>query len=128
MDATPLKDVPLFAGVSDEDLSAIAERCHTVDVYPFARLVHEGDFGYRFFVVLDGTASVRLGDEEIARLGPGEFFGEVALLDHERRIATVEATTHMTLATMMVWDFDQMLADQPAVAERIREAATARER
>ena len=126
METTALSEVPLFAGVSDEDLAAIAEKCHDVDVYPFAHLAHEGDFGYRFFVVLDGTASVRLGDDEIAVLGPGDFFGEIALLEHERRIATVEAMTRMKLATMMIWDFKQMLDDVPVVAARVREALEAR--
>ncbi|MFA9564730.1 MAG: cyclic nucleotide-binding domain-containing protein, partial [Acidimicrobiales bacterium] len=93
---------------------------------PYTMLAKSGEFGYRFFAVLEGTASVQVGGKEIAVLGAGDFFGEMALLEEERRTADVRATSRMKLLTMMIWDFNSMMEDFPAIAANVRATVEAR--
>ena len=126
MDAALLGNIPLFADLDDDKRGRIAGLCQQVEVLPNAMLAKAGEFGYRFFAVLEGSASVRVSGEEIAVLGPGDFFGEMALLEEERRTADVEATSRMKLLTMMTWDFNSMMEEFPGIAAEVRSAAEAR--
>ena len=89
-------------------------------------LAREGDVGQEFFVILEGTAEVTQGDERIAALGRGEFFGEMALVGDERRMATVTATAPMRLAVMSRSAFRGFDRSMPAVHQRIVDAIEAR--
>ena len=80
MDANRLKSLPLFQSVSDADLEQIAPFVSEVSVSEGKHLVDEGDYAYTFMAIEEGTAEVRRGDEAVAQLGPGDFFGEVGLL------------------------------------------------
>ena len=91
MDTSRLKSLPLFESVSDEDLEKIAPFVSEVSVSEGKHLVDEGDYAYEFMAIEEGTAEVRRGDEKLAELGPGDFFGEMGLLGHDRRNATVVA-------------------------------------
>jgi CRP/FNR family cyclic AMP-dependent transcriptional regulator len=95
-----LKDVPFLSGLSKRELATVAQQTDEIDVESGAVLAREGDFGHEFFVIIDGTAEVVRGDEPIAELGPGEFFGEMALIDEDRRVATVRALSPMRLLVM----------------------------
>ena len=86
------------------------------------RLAIQGASGYFFFLIQEGTAEVSHDDEVVARLGPGDFFGEAAILDARRRTATVTAATPMTMAVMFGADFAKLAVDQPAVGDQIRAA------
>lgn len=87
-------------------------------------LVTEGDWAYSFMAIERGTAEVRRGDDKVAELGPGDFFGEVGLLDTDKRTATVVATAPMELVTLDQWDMRRLEKAIPSAAETIRRAAS----
>ncbi len=90
------------------------------------QLTVTGSSGYFFFVILDGTAEVGVDGAVVATLGPGEFFGETAILENQRRGATVTATSPMTLAVMFGADFAKLVKDEPAIGDRIHAAMAER--
>ena len=122
MDAVPLRKLALFAGLSEEERQQVARRAEEVEVPVHKRLVDEGDLGYEFFVIQEGRAEVRRGEEVIAELGPGDFFGEVALLEEHRRNASVIAAEPLRAIVMTRRDFVEMQAEMPSVAALIRQA------
>jgi CRP/FNR family cyclic AMP-dependent transcriptional regulator len=126
LDANRLKSLPLFESVSDEDLERVAPFVSEVSVSEGKHLVDEGDYAYTFMAIEEGTAEVRRGDEAVAQLGPGDFFGEVGLLDTEKRTATVIATAPMRLITLDRWDLRRLEKSAPSAVEQIRAAAAAR--
>ena len=93
MDPGRLKNLPLFEGVSEEELSHIAPFVDETSVSEGARLVNEGDYSYQFMAIEEGTAEVVKGGEKLADLGPGDFFGEMGLMEKDRRSASVVATS-----------------------------------
>jgi CRP/FNR family transcriptional regulator, cyclic AMP receptor protein len=95
-----LKDVPFFNSLSKKELKAVSEQTDELDVREGKALAEEGDFGHEFFVIESGTAEVTRNGEHVTDLGPGDFFGEMALLDADRRNATVTATSPMTVIVM----------------------------
>jgi CRP/FNR family cyclic AMP-dependent transcriptional regulator len=117
-----LKDVPFFSGLSKRELATVAQLTDDIDVEAGAVLAREGDFGQEFFVIIDGTAEVLRGDEPIAELGPGEFFGEIALIEEERRIATVRALSPMKLLVMSRNSFRTIDRSMPQVNATVAEA------
>ena len=86
-----LKGVPIFSSCSQSELRAIAQLGTTIHVDPEAELTKKGQLGREFFLVLEGVASCRVGRREVRRFGPGEFFGEMALLYGGIRSADVIA-------------------------------------
>jgi CRP-like cAMP-binding protein len=126
VDVKQLEGVGLFSTLPKGDLERIARWMDELDVPAGKELTSEGGYGHEFFVIEDGEASVRHGDREIATLGPGDFFGEIALLETERRTATVISTTPMRLLVMFEREFKQMERELPAVADRVRSAIYAR--
>ncbi len=126
MDANRLKSLPLFESVSDEDLERIAPFVSEVSVSEGKHLVDEGDYAYDFMAIEEGAAEVRRGDAVVAQLGKGDFFGEVGLLDTEKRTATVVATSPTRLITLDRWDLRRLEKTAPAAVERIRAAAAER--
>jgi CRP-like cAMP-binding protein len=84
--------------------------------------VDQGNFAHEFFVLLDGTVEVTKDGEHVTDLGPGDFFGEIALVGHERRTATVRATTPVRAVVMHSREFGAMRSDMPAVCDRIETA------
>jgi CRP/FNR family transcriptional regulator, cyclic AMP receptor protein len=122
MDATRLKSIPLFAELSEREREQVARWADELDVLEGKHLVDEGRFAHEFFVIEEGTAEVRHGDEKLTVLGPGDFFGEIALVEHQRRTASVIATSPMRTIVMFGRDFRQMEAEMPSVAARIRQA------
>lgn len=126
MDSTTLRELPLFEGLSDADIERCAAFFSERDFPAGSSLASEGDFAYKFFVVLDGEVQVHRDFELVTELGPGDFFGETALLKHQRRNARVTAKVRSRLAWMMAWDFASMCEQFPAVAERVSAAAESR--
>jgi CRP/FNR family cyclic AMP-dependent transcriptional regulator len=126
MDPARLKSVPLFAELSERAREKVARWADEIDVAEGKHLVDEGQFAYEFFVIEDGTADVRHGDETIAQLGPGDFFGEIALVEHVRRTASVVATSPMRAIVMFGRDFRAMEDEMPEVAARIKQAVEER--
>ena len=120
MDASRLKSIPLFEEVGDEELAQIAPFATEVSVEEGRELVREGDFSYEFMAIEDGEAEVTRGGEHVADLGPGDFFGEMGLLEKTLRNATVTAKTPVRLVTLTGWDLKRVERTAPHAMERIR--------
>jgi CRP-like cAMP-binding protein len=120
LDASRLKSIPLFEEVGDEELAQIAPFATEVSVEQGRELVREGDFSYEFMAIEAGEAEVTRGGEHVADLGPGDFFGEVGLLERTLRNATVTAKTPMELITLTGWDLRRVERTAPQAVERIR--------
>jgi CRP/FNR family cyclic AMP-dependent transcriptional regulator len=120
LDASRLKSIPLFEEVGDEELAQIAPFAQEVSVETGKVLVREGDFSYEFMAIEEGTAEVTRGGEHVADLGPGDFFGEVGLLEKTLRNATVTAKSPMRLVTLTGWDLRRVERTAPQAIERVR--------
>ena len=120
MDAKRLKSIPLFEEVGDEELAQIAPFAQEVSVEEGKVLVREGDFSYEFMAIEEGTAEVTRSGEHVADLGPGDFFGEMGLLEKTLRNATVTAETPMRLVTLTGWDLRRVERTAPQAIERVR--------
>jgi CRP/FNR family transcriptional regulator, cyclic AMP receptor protein len=126
LDASQLKSLPLFADVPDEELVQIAGFAQEVNVDAGRELVREGDFSYEFMAIEEGEAEVTRDGKHVNDLGPGDFFGEMGLLEKTLRNATVTAKTPMKLVTLTGWDMKRMERHIPEAIERVR--ATLEER
>jgi CRP/FNR family transcriptional regulator, cyclic AMP receptor protein len=120
LDATRLKSIPLFEEVGDEELAQIAPFAQEVSVEAGKVLVREGDFSYEFMAIEEGTAEVTRGGEHVADLGPGDFFGEMGLLEKTLRNATVTAKSPVRLVTLTGWDLRRVERTAPQAIERVR--------
>ncbi|HEY6780371.1 MAG TPA: cyclic nucleotide-binding domain-containing protein [Thermoleophilaceae bacterium] len=119
MDPGRLKAIPLFQTVSDEALAEIATFAQEVSVESGRELVREGDYSYEFMAIEEGAAEVTRAGEHVADLGPGDFFGEVGLLEKDLRNATVVATAPTRLITLTGWDLKRMERSMPEAVEQI---------
>jgi CRP/FNR family cyclic AMP-dependent transcriptional regulator len=126
VDAKRLEDVTLFSTLSKKELERLAQWTDEISVPQGEELATQGRFAHEFFVIEDGAAEVRQDGERIAELGPGDFFGEIGLLETDRRTASVIATTPMRVIVMAQREFKSMEGEMPAVADRIRAAIRAR--
>ncbi len=111
--------VPMFSACTKRELEAVTKLSTEREVPAGKELTREGQPGREFVIVLDGTAVATRGGRKVATLGPGDYFGEIALLDPGERTATVTAETPMTLAVVTWGEFDQMLAEVPALGQSI---------
>jgi CRP-like cAMP-binding protein len=121
-----LRDVPFFSTMSKKDLAAFAQQTDEVGVPAGKVLAREGDFGDEFFVIDAGTAEVSRGGERIAELGAGDFFGEMALIEADRRNATVTATSPMSLVVMTRASFRALDRSMPQVHATVAKAIAER--
>jgi CRP-like cAMP-binding protein len=128
LDASRLKSIPLFEEVGDEELAQIAPFATEVSVEEGRELVREGDFSYEFMAIEEGQAEVTRGGEHVADLGPGDFFGEMGLLERTLRNATVTAKTQVRLVTLTGWDLKRVERSAPEAMERIRSVLEERRR
>jgi CRP/FNR family transcriptional regulator, cyclic AMP receptor protein len=126
VDANRLKSLPLFADVSDEELSQVATFAQEISVEAGRELVREGDFSYEFMAIEEGEAEVTRHGEHVADLGPGDFFGEMGLLEKTLRNATVTAKTPMQLVTLTGWDLRRIERTVPQAVARVRAVLEAR--
>ncbi len=126
-----LRGVELFEGIGPEALAMIAERAIEVE-YPADRtIVRQGEIGTGFFLLVSGRGRVIQDGEQIATMGPGDFFGELSLLDQRPRIAHVIADEETVCLAIASWDFERLLEEQPkltlsilrGVARRLRAAS-----
>lgn len=120
MDAAALESIPLFAQLTLEQRASVAEACEELEVESGTTLLREGDFGYGVFAITAGTADVIQGDEILRTLGPGDMFGEIAVLSGGRRTASVVATTDMTLVTVLNRDMWRLERESPEIADALR--------
>lgn len=120
MESARLADVPLFAGLTDDELASIAASASEVVAVEGQSLATEGDFGHARFVIELGTAEVRSDGTTIRTLAPGDVFGEVAVLASGRRTASVVATSPMRLIAIFKRDVWKLERESPQAAERLR--------
>jgi CRP-like cAMP-binding protein len=114
-----LKGVRLFSACNDRELARIASLVDEVDVPSGHVLTKEGEPGGEFFVIADGVASATLRKKKLATYGPGSFFGEMSILDHGPRAATITADTPLHLLVLDPRSFVSLLDDVPSVARKI---------
>jgi CRP-like cAMP-binding protein len=119
MDAERLRKLPLFADLPDDQLRQVALWTDEIDVPAGKHLVEQGSFPHEFIVIEQGTAEVTRNGEHIADLGPGDFFGEMALHEDHRRMATVTATSDLTAVVMFQREFRIMDEHMPQVCRKI---------
>jgi CRP-like cAMP-binding protein len=111
-----LGTVALFDGIGSDGLAAVAEQAEEVDYAAGRSIVRQGEIGTGFFLITAGRTRVVRDGETLAELGPGEFFGELSLLDGEPRIAAVVSETPTTCLAIPSWKFDTLLEAQPRLA------------
>ena len=116
-----LKRVPLFASCSKQELDALALVADEIDLREGSTLTREGQPGREFFVLIEGTVEVTRDGEEIARLGAGDWFGEIALLTKASRTATVTAASPVRVLVVTDRAFRQVLETTPSIAVKMLE-------
>jgi CRP/FNR family cyclic AMP-dependent transcriptional regulator len=126
MDPARLNDVPFFSSMSEQDLAAVARQADEMSVAAGSVLAREGELGDEFFVIESGTAEVTRGGAPVAKLGAGDFFGEIALIREERRTATVTATSPMVLIVMTGSSFRSLDRSRPEIRETVSKALAER--
>jgi len=109
----------LFAGVDAAGLDRIAARMNELELPADRVLARQGEIGTGFFIVVSGGARVVRDGETLARLGPGDFFGELSVLDGRPRIAQVVSSEPTTCLALASWDFEAVVQEQPSVAMAI---------
>ena len=121
-----LSRVPIFAGCSNKDLQTIGKAVRPIRYSAGDVVATEGEPGAGLFVIDEGEADVTIGGKKLNHLGPGDFFGEMALLDGGPRTATVTATTDIELYALTEWVYRGLLTEHPSIAIRTLEAMAAR--
>ncbi|HEV3351733.1 MAG TPA: cyclic nucleotide-binding domain-containing protein [Acidimicrobiales bacterium] len=114
-----LAKVPLFSACSKKELQTIARATDDVEVPKGKVLVEEGKPGHEFFLIVNGNASVKRGKKEIAKLGPGQYFGELALLDRGPRSASVIAKDDMEVLVLGQREFAGVIDEVPTMAHKL---------
>ena len=120
MEVWRIAAVPLFADLEQPQLEAIAAAATPVDAEEGQAIATEGDFGHALYVIESGTAAVSVGDEQRRELGPGDVFGEIAVVASGRRTASIVATSPLRLIALFkrdVWALDR---GAPTAAARLR--------
>jgi CRP-like cAMP-binding protein len=118
--------VPLFARCSRAELKEIAMLADEIDLHEGKEMTREGEPGREFFVLLEGTADVRKKSRKVNALGPGDFFGEIALVSREPRTATVIATSPVRALVITDRSFRRLLEESPQVQTKVMEAMAQR--
>ena len=121
-----LTAVPLFAGLDEDDLDAVAHAATQLDYRPGKVLMRQGEMAHEMFVVVEGPLEVTRDGEHIADIGPGGFAGEIALLTHEHRNATVSAKTACSVLHIDGREFAAVLDRVPAIAAKLLPVMAAR--
>jgi CRP-like cAMP-binding protein len=124
MDRTTTKEkmlagVPLFQGCSPQELKRVVNLMTQITVPEGTVLGREGHRGSEFMIVIDGSATVTRDGQQIATIGPGEYMGEISIVDGGDRTATVVATTPMTLEVLTHNEFVSLLDQAPEIARNL---------
>ncbi len=123
-----LRIVPLFANLDDKDLDQLSRQMHERRFPEGAEVTTEGATGAGFFVIVEGNADVSVGGEHRTTLGPGDHFGEVALIDDGVRSASIMAATDLLCYGLTPWEFRPFVEDHPQVAWALLETLARRAR
>jgi CRP-like cAMP-binding protein len=123
--ADELKKVPLFSGLSQRQLRQLAKDFNERKVKPGTELIKQGEMsGIDCFVIAEGEAAVKVDGNEVARMGPGDYFGELALVSERVRTASVVALTPMRCHTIQFWNFRRFARTNPDVTWKLLQHVT----
>jgi CRP/FNR family cyclic AMP-dependent transcriptional regulator len=117
---------PLFVGVNQGDLAAIGERALEVDFPTDHVIARQGEIGTGLFVIIEGAVRVVRDGVELARLGPGDFFGEMSVIDGLPRVAQVAATAPTRCLALASWEFEHLVLEHPTIGLAILRGLSAR--
>ena len=126
--AAALGRVPLFTGISAESMARLAAATGEQDFAAGQFVVRQGQVGTGLYVVLNGAVKVVRGADELARLGPGEFFGELSVIDQQPRNASVQATEPTACLALASWDLLALLETDPQLSLNLIRGLVARVR
>lgn len=121
-----LARVPLFIGISDESMERLAAVAGEIEFEPGQFVVLQGQVGTGLYVILEGSAHVVRGSDDIATLGPGDFFGELSVIDQQPRNASVQAVDRVICLALASWDLLDLLESDPKLALNMIRGLTAR--
>lgn len=114
-----LRAVPIFTGCTTKELHLVARLVEELTIPDGTVLVREGEVGHEFFILVEGSAEVSKGGRTVATLGPGDHFGELALLDPHPRDATITMTSPGVVLVMAPREFSSLLLQAPSLTRRI---------
>jgi CRP-like cAMP-binding protein len=126
MNTKRLQEIPLFSGLDEAVVSAVAARAEERSVPEGEALVRQGEYSPEMTIIDEGTASVDVDGSEVAQLGAGDVFGEAGLLHDDMRNATVTATTDMRVIVLSDFDLRRIKGDHPQFVERLEQLARRR--
>ena len=121
-----IKGVPLFSECSRKELGEVAGIADEIDLREGKELTKQGQAGREFFILVEGTADVKKGSRRVNKLGPGDFFGEISLIRHTPRTATVVATSPVRTLVITERSFQSLLQHQPGIQNKVMSALAAR--
>jgi len=121
-----LRSVPLFSACSKTNLARIARLVDEIDLPAGHVLTQQGRTGNEFFIIVDGTVRVDRDGRRIDTVGPGDFLGEIALIDHRPRTATATCETPCRVLVLAHREFHTLLADTPSIASAVLKALAER--
>jgi CRP-like cAMP-binding protein len=121
-----LSTVPIFEGLSKKELTEIHRAAKDVTHRQGHTLAREGEAGVGFFLILDGKAAVKVGERTVKPMGPGDFFGEISLIDGGPRTATVTAETDVRTLGITPWTFKRLIEQNPAIAAKMLKVMASR--
>jgi CRP-like cAMP-binding protein len=121
-----LRQTPLFAELSKEELTELASCADEMEVDAGTVLTKEGDLGHEFFAIVDGDVDFIRGGKKLEMPQPGRFFGEIALVEHVPRMATVVAKTPLRFFVLNERDFRRLMDDSPTLERKIMQALARR--
>jgi CRP/FNR family cyclic AMP-dependent transcriptional regulator len=114
--------VPLFSGLDPRELETISRTVHERTFNAGDTVAEEGQGGVGFFVIKSGEAKVTVGGDEVRRLGPGDYFGEIALISEGSRTATVTAESELQCYGLTPWEFRPLVQTNAGIAWKILQA------
>jgi CRP-like cAMP-binding protein len=126
MDESDLQSIPLFDSLHRDERRVIAQHADDIDVSKGTELVRQGEWAYEFFVIEKGTAEVTRDGRHVADLGPGDFLGEMGIVEKTVRNATVTVTSDSRVIVMTSQAFRAMSSSNPEIAKRIQAAVEER--
>lgn len=114
-----LGNVDLFSGLSPKELKSVLAMTREVKIDAGEAVTTQGEKGGRCFVILEGEVDVVIDGDTVDHMGPGAYFGEMSLLDGERRSATVVGTTPLVVLSLASFNFKPLLREYPSIAEKL---------
>jgi len=123
-----LQKAPLWSGLTEKELKVIARAFKELKYENGDVIVRKGEAGIGFYLIVDGTVEVRTDGRVLSKLGPGQFFGEMSLLDGQPRSADVVALEQSRCLALTSWNFNSIVSDYPKIALKMLQESVRRSR